>query len=150
MKMAQISKTSQSSHQCVLRANRRFCYLIFLRRSDCLNEIALAWAVEKTWSTVLRIGKLVPLPKQKGPNEKKCTLSHNLELVFYLPLLSFKYRRISSNNHQCILLLSLFVSLRSFIMRYLSTFQQKKLFWDIKSVPTKSKYPLKTSCCEVV
>ena len=46
------------------RTNHRFCYSIFRRRFEFLNEITIVKTVEKTWSTFLRIGKLIPVPKK--------------------------------------------------------------------------------------
>lgn len=61
-------KKSESGYRNTLRANHKFCYLIFLRISDCLNEITEAYSVEKTRSAVLRIGELVTVRNQRGPH----------------------------------------------------------------------------------
>ena len=55
--------------QLILQTNHIFCYLIFVRSIEFLNEITIVKTVEKTWSTVLRVEKLVPIPKkQEVPN----------------------------------------------------------------------------------
>ena len=45
-----------------------FVTSFFSQKFDFLNEMALVEIVQKTWYTVLRVGELFPVTKQKDPN----------------------------------------------------------------------------------
>lgn len=51
-----------------LKASHLSCYLIFLKKVECLNEVTVVHTVEKKWSVVLKMGELVQVLKQKDPN----------------------------------------------------------------------------------